>query len=173
MMNGKTVEVTDTDAEGRLVLADCLTLIQREYDPETILDFATLTGAVVQALGHEFTGVFANDDVLYNDLEKAGKSAGENTWRLPYATAAFTNALASQRADMVNWVGGLPGASTAANFLSRFVENGAKWAHLDIAGSAIPEDGLASGVCVRLIDRFVKDTYENEPQPVLQAELTP
>ena len=170
MMNGTTVEITNTDAEGRLVLADCLTHIQREYDVDTVVDFATLTGAVLVALGNNLTGIFSNDDELGEALKLTSEMAGEDGWRMPHARPEFAQGLNSQRADMVNSGPGA-GASVAANFLSRFIEKDTKWAHLDIAGSA-SQNGLSTGVGVRWMDQFIRDEYESK-QPVLQPEAQP
>lgn len=121
MMNGKTVEIGNTDAEGRLVLGDCMTYIQREYDPHTVLDFATLTGAIVTALSDVYTGVFSNDDDLWQKLELAGKQTDEENWRMPVLHAAFANAVKGKDADLSN-TGMMNGAgsSTAAAFLHEF-----------------------------------------------------
>ena len=170
MMNGSTVEVTNTDAEGRLVLADCLTYIQQECKVDRVANFATLTGAMPVALGNKLTGVFSNDDELANALVASGEKADEPGWRMPYARPEFAVGLQSKRADMVNSGPGA-GASVAANFLSRFIEDGTKWAHLDIAGTS-NDGGMATGIGVRWMDQLFRDEYESK-QPVLQPENQP
>ena len=164
-MSGQTIEVINTDAEGRLVLCDALTWVQREYKPKTIVDLATLTGAMIIALGHEYGGLFANDDGLAEQLLAAGRGEGDKLWRLPLGDT-YDKLIDSPIADMKN-VGPRPaGSITAAQFLQRFIDEGVRWAHLDIAGmvwaakpSALWEKG-ATGYGVRLIDRFVADNYE-------------
>lgn len=159
MMNGKTVEIGNTDAEGRLVLADALTYIQQEYNPSTVLDFATLTGAMVMALADTYTGVFSNDDDLWGKIDKAGHESGEPGWRMPLGEA-FTKAVQGSVADLSN-TGKMKGAgaSTAAAFLEAFVDEGRPWAHFDIAGTS-SNGGAATGVGVRWLDEFVKDNIE-------------
>lgn len=159
MMNGKTVEIGNTDAEGRLILGDCLTYIQREYDPDTILDFATLTGAMVTALGDVYTGVFSNDDGLWRKLDTAGYQVGEENWRMPLHKE-FSKAVVGKVADLSNtgMMNGA-GASTAAAFLQEFIEPCAsgemrKWAHMDIAGTS-RRGGAVTGVGTRMIERYV------------------
>jgi leucyl aminopeptidase len=164
-MSGQTVEILNTDAEGRLVLCDALTWVQRNYRPKTIVDLATLTGAMVISLGHEHGGIFANDDSLAEQLLAAGREVGDKLWRMPLGDA-YNKLIDSQIADMKN-IGPREGGSiTAAQFLGRFVEEGVRWAHLDIAGmvwAAKPgttwEKG-ATGYGVRLLDRFIADNYE-------------
>lgn len=162
--SGQTVEVINTDAEGRLVLGDVLWWAQEKLDPRFMIDLATLTGAMVIALGHENTGYFANDDALAQAIEAAGRATGEPMWRMPLGEA-YDKQIKSDIADMKN-VGGRPGgAITAAQFLQRFV-NGKPWAHLDIAGTAwnskdkptVPKG--ASAVGVRMLDRLVADGFE-------------
>ncbi len=162
--SGQTVEVINTDAEGRLVLADVLWYCQQEFDPQWMVDLATLTGAIIVGLGHEHAGLFSNDDALAEKLGKAGRDTGELVWRMPLAEA-YDKRLRSDIADMKN-VTDRPGSSiTAAQFLQRFV-NGKPWAHLDIAGTAwlAKEAPLAakgaSGFGVRLLDRLVADHFE-------------
>ena len=164
-MSGQTIEVLNTDAEGRLVLGDALYWAQKEFSPKRIVDFATLTGAMVISLGHEYAGVFANDDGLADDLLKAGKTSGDRLWRFPL-DPAYDKLIDSQIADMKN-VGPRPaGSITAAQFLQRFVEKGTAWAHCDIAGMVWADkpgatwDKGATGYGARLIDRFVRDTLE-------------
>lgn len=164
-MSGQTIEVINTDAEGRLVLADVLTYAQKEYKPRQIIDLATLTGAIVISLGSEHAGLFSNDDALSDAITKAGAAVAEKVWRMPMG-AAYDKQLKSEIADMKN-VGGREGGSiTAAQFLKRFIEGDTPWAHLDIAAvtwskkdtALAPKGGTAFGV--RLLDRFVADTYE-------------
>ena len=162
--SGQTIEVINTDAEGRLVLADVLWYAQEKFDPKFMVDLATLTGAIIIGLGHEYAGMFSNDDALTEKLAAAGKATGEKLWRMPLDDA-YDKQIKSDIADMKN-VGGRPGGSiTAAQFIQRFV-NGKPWAHLDIAGMAwsskdtacIPKGATAFGV--RLLDRLVSDHYE-------------
>ncbi|WP_425506900.1 leucyl aminopeptidase [Sphingomonas sediminicola] len=164
-MSGQTIEVINTDAEGRLVLADAITYVQRNYKPKIVVDLATLTGAIVISLGHEFGGLFTPDDDLANQLLDASKSSGDKLWRQPMAES-FDKLIDSPIADMKN-VGPREGGSiTAAQFIHRFVENGTRWAHLDIAGMAWSDkpnstyDKGATGYGVRLIDRFVEASVE-------------
>ncbi|WP_114376650.1 leucyl aminopeptidase [Elioraea thermophila] len=162
--SGQTVEVLNTDAEGRLVLADVLWYCQDRFDPRVMIDLATLTGAIVISLGHEHAGLFSNDEELAQKLIACGQATGELLWRMPLAEA-YDKMLKSDIADMKN-IGGRPGgAITAAQFLQRFV-NGKAWAHLDIAGTAwttkdkpcVPKGATAFGV--RLLDRLVAEYYE-------------
>ncbi|VTZ49661.1 putative cytosol aminopeptidase [Methylocella tundrae] len=163
-MSGQTIEVINTDAEGRLVLADVLWYVQDRFKPKFIVDLATLTGAVLVALGQEHAGLFTNDDDLGEKLLAAGKATGEKLWRLPLAPA-YDKLIDSKFADMKNTGGRHAGSITAAQFLQRFV-NGAPWAHLDIAGTGMSSpasdvnQGWASGFGVRLLDRLVFDNYE-------------
>lgn len=164
-MSGQTIEILNTDAEGRLVLCDALTWVQRTHKPETVIDLATLTGAMVISLGHEHGGVFSNDDSLADELLKAGREVGDKLWRFPLSDA-YNKMIDSQIADMKNVGPREAGSITAAQFLQRYVEDGVRWAHLDIAGmvwSAKPgttwEKG-ATGYGVRLLDRFVADNFE-------------
>ena len=164
-MSGQTIEVINTDAEGRLVLCDAMTWVQKKYAPAVMIDLATLTGAMIISLGFEHGGIFSNDDRLAEQLVKAGKSAGDPLWRLPLG-AAYDKLIDSPIADMKN-VGPREGGSiTAAQFLQRFVNKDVKWAHLDIAGmvwaakpGAVWDKG-ATGYGVRLLDRFVADNFE-------------
>ena len=165
-LSGQTIEVLNTDAEGRLVLADALTYTQRRFKPKFIIDLATLTGAIVQALGFEHAGVFANDDKLAERLADAGKLTGERVWRLPL-DPFYDKMIRSKIADVKNIGGANSGSITAAQFLKRFVDEGTVWAHLDIAGVAwqdgeqkvqIPSWGTGWGV--RLLNKLVKDHYE-------------
>jgi leucyl aminopeptidase len=164
-MSGQTVEVINTDAEGRLVLCDALTWVQRKYKPRTIVDLATLTGAMIIALGHEHGGLFSNSDELADQLLAAGKASGDPLWRLPMGEA-YDKLLESPIADMKNVGPRDAGSISAAQFLLRFIDDGVRWAHLDIAGmvwAAKPGplwDKGATGYGVRLIERFVADTLE-------------
>jgi leucyl aminopeptidase len=164
-MSGQTIEVINTDAEGRLVLCDVITWVQQEFDPSAIVDLATLTGAMVMSLGAEYAGIFANDDVLAEKLLAAGTASGDKLWRFPLATA-YDKLIDSPIADMKN-VGPRNGGSiTAAQFIQRFVDKGRPWAHLDIAGVVWSDkagatwDKGATGYGVRLIDRYVRDNCE-------------
>jgi leucyl aminopeptidase len=164
-MSGQTIEVINTDAEGRLVLSDAMTWAQRQYKPEVIVDLATLTGAMIISLGHEYAGIFSNDDGLAGQLVAAGQETGDKLWRMPLGDP-YDKLIDSPIADMKN-VGPREGGSiTAAVFLQRFVENGVKWAHLDIAGMAWAEkpshlyDKGATGYGVALLDRFVAENCE-------------
>jgi leucyl aminopeptidase len=166
-LSGQTIEVLNTDAEGRLVLADALTYTQRRFKPKFIIDLATLTGAIVQTLGFEHAGVFSNDDKLAGRLADAGLYTGERVWRLPL-DAFYDKMIRSKIADVKNIGGANSGAITAAQFLKRFITDGTVWAHLDIAGVAwqdgeqkvqIPSWGTGWGV--RLLNRLVKDHYES------------
>jgi leucyl aminopeptidase len=164
-MSGQTIEVINTDAEGRLVLCDAMTWTQRTYRPGTMIDLATLTGAMIVALGHEHAGLFSNDDALAESLSAAGKASGDALWRFPIGEA-YDKLIDSPIADMKNIGGRYAGSITAAQFLKRFVENGVKWAHLDIAGTVWADkpgavwDKGATGYGVRLLDRFVADRFE-------------
>src|SRR5690349_1262405 len=164
-MSGQTVEVINTDAEGRLVLADVITWVQKHYKPTTIVDLATLTGAILISLGHEWAGLFSNDEDLAAKLQRAGEESGDKLWRMPLAEA-FDRLIDSPIADMKN-VGPREGGSiTAAQFIQRFVENGVKWAHIDMAGKAWSDKAAttyekgATGFGVRLLDQYVEDVLE-------------
>ena len=164
-MSGQTVEVINTDAEGRLVLGDAITYAQRNFKPGTIIDLATLTGAILISLGHEWAGLFSNDDGLADKLQQAGAESGDKLWRMPLAES-FDRLIDSPIADMKN-VGPREGGSiTAAQFIQRFVENGVKWAHIDMAGKAWSDkaaatyDKGATGFGVRLLDQYVADVLE-------------
>ena len=164
-MSGQTIEVINTDAEGRLVLCDCVTWVQQEYQPTAIVDLATLTGAIIVSLGHEQAGIFSNDEGLAGKLIAAGESSGDKLWRMPLG-AAYDKLIDSPIADMKN-VGPREGGSiTAAQFIQRFVNKGTPWAHLDIAGMAWSnKPGAtwakgATGYGVRVLDRFVRDNLE-------------
>src|SRR5690606_18387215 len=131
--SGQTIEVINTDAEGRLVLADALWYAQEHYRPRMIVDLATLTGAIIVSLGKEHAGLFANDDALADSLIAAGKAVGETVWRMPLGEA-YDRQIDSDIADMKNVGNRYGGSITAAQFLQRFVAEGTPWAHLDIAG---------------------------------------
>ena len=165
-MKGDTIEVINTDAEGRLVLADVMWHAQESEKPAAMIDLATLTGACIVALGNENAGVFSNDDGLVGDFLKAAQAEGEGAWRLPLGQA-YDDMLKSQKADIKN-VGGRPaGAITAAQFLQRFVQEGTPWIHLDIAGVAqVSKDTDlspkgATGWGVMALDRLVRDRFES------------
>ncbi|MDX5984911.1 leucyl aminopeptidase [Sphingomonas echinoides] len=164
-MSGQTIEVLNTDAEGRLVLCDVITWVQRTHRPKTIVDLATLTGAMIISLGNEHAGCFANDDALADQLLAAGKASGDLLWRFPLSDA-YNKLIDSPIADMKNVGPRGAGSITAAQFIQRFVEPGVKWAHLDIAGMVWADkpgatyDKGATGYGVRLLDRFVADTFE-------------
>ncbi len=166
-MKGDTIEVINTDAEGRLVLADVLWYTQERFKPTGIIDLATLTGAIIVALGHEHTGVFSNDDDLCNAFLAAATAEGEGAWRMPMGPA-YDDMLKSRIADMKN-VGGRDGGSiTAAQFIRRFIKDGQPWVHLDIAGTAsVKADTTlspkgATGWGVMAINRLIADRYEHK-----------
>ena len=164
--SGKTIEILNTDAEGRLVLADALTFTEKKFKPKFMVDLATLTGAIIVSLGSEFAGLFSNDDKLSNQLLKAGEKVEEKLWRMPLHKN-FDKLIDSKNADMqnINYVGGA-GSTTAAQFLQRFVLNKTPWAHLDIAGMAFSKyggalnSGGATGYGVRLLNKLIEDNYE-------------
>ena len=162
--SGQTIEVLNTDAEGRLVLADVLWYCQQKFDPRFMVDLATLTGAIIVALGHEHAGVFSNDNELTGKLLAAGLATGEKLWRLPMGRE-YDKLLKSDIADMKNITGRPGGSITAAQFLARFV-NEKPWAHLDIAGTAWATKDQpvwpkgATGFGVRLLNRLVADHFE-------------
>ena len=165
-MSGQTIEVLNTDAEGRLVLCDALHWTQETYNPEYIVDLATLTGAIIVSLGSEYAGMFTNDDGLADKLTAAGKASGDPLWRFPLSKA-YDKMIDSPIADMKNIGGKGAGSITAAQFLQRFIKDGVKWAHLDIAGTVWADkpgavwDKGATGFGVRLLDRFVADNFES------------
>jgi leucyl aminopeptidase len=164
-MKGDTIEVINTDAEGRLVLADVLWYAQQHETPAAIVDLATLTGAAIIALGHENAGVLSNDDDLAGAFLKAAGTEGEGAWRLPLGKA-YDDQLKSMKADMKNTGGRPAGTITAAQFLQRFVKDDMPWVHLDIAGVAqVPKDTAlapkgATGWGVMALDRLVRDRFE-------------
>jgi leucyl aminopeptidase len=163
-MSGQTIEIVNTDAEGRLVLADVLHYVGKRFKPKFMVDLATLTGAIIIALGHEHAGLFANDDKLARQLVEAGEATGEKLWRMPLG-AEYDKKIDSKFADMKNVGGRDGGAITAAQLLQRFVGK-TPWAHLDIAGTGMgsPQSDInkswASGFGVRLLERLVADHYE-------------
>jgi leucyl aminopeptidase len=164
-MSGQTIEVLNTDAEGRLVLADVLWYAQQRFKPKAIVDLATLTGAIIQALSDHYGGMFANNDDLATKLTAAGQAMGERLWRLPMGDE-YDRDIKSPIADMKNIGGGKAGSITAAQFLQRFVDKATPWAHLDIAGVVWNDKGTAlsppggTGYGVRLLNRFIADNYE-------------
>lgn len=164
-MSGQTIEVLNTDAEGRLVLCDVLTWVQREFKPARIVDLATLTGAMIISLGSEHGGLFSNDDSLAGDLLDAGKRTGDKLWRFPLSPA-YDKMINSPIADMQNIGPKGAGSITAAQFLQRFIENGTPWAHLDIAGMVWADkpghtwDKGATGFGTRLLDDFIRTTVQ-------------
>lgn len=163
--SGQTIEVINTDAEGRLVLADALWYAQEKFKPRAIVDLATLTGAIIVALGNDHAGLFSNNDTLSKRLTEAGTSVGEPVWRLPLGES-FDKLIDCDAADMKNVGNRAGGSITAAQFVQRFVNKGTPWAHLDIAGvtwsgkakPTVPKGGTGFGV--RLLDRLVADHYE-------------
>ena len=166
-MSGQTIEIINTDAEGRLVLADLLTYVQKTDRPSAIIDLATLTGAIMVALGNHHAGMFSNNDVLSDELLRAGRESGEKVWRLPLGPE-YDKLIDSKIADMKNTGGRYAGSVTAAQFLQRFVENDTPWAHLDIAGTAMGSPAnetnrsWGSGWGVRVLDEFVRERFERK-----------
>jgi len=164
--SGKTIEVLNTDAEGRLVLADALTFTEEKFKPNLIIDLATLTGAIIVSLGSEYAGLFSNNDKLSKQLYEAGEKVEEKVWRMPLHKN-YDKLINSKNADMqnINYVGGA-GSTTAAQFLQRFIKNKTPWAHLDIAGMSFSKyagalnSGGATGYGVRLLNKFVEENYE-------------
>ena len=164
--SGKTIEILNTDAEGRLVLADALTFTEKKFNPKFIVDLATLTGAIIVSLGSEYAGMFSNNDKLSEELYEAGKKVGEKVWRMPLHKN-YDKLIDSKNADMqnINYVGGA-GSTTAAQFLQRFILKNTPWAHLDIAGMAFSKYGGAlnswgaTGFGVRLLNKLIEDNYE-------------
>lgn len=164
---GKTIEVLNTDAEGRLVLADCLSYVQKTCAPHTIIDLATLTGAMIVALGHEYCGTFVNDDTLWSQMERTSAKTGEKLWRMPLDDL-WKKEMESEVADIQNLgkSGRGAGSCTAAGFLHHFIEDGTRWAHMDIAGTAwrksdqptVPKFGTGFGV--RVLSTLIADHYE-------------
>ena len=164
--SGKTIEILNTDAEGRLVLADALTFTEKKFKPKFIIDLATLTGAIIVCLGSEYAGLFSNDDKLSKQIFNAGEKVEEKVWRMPLHKN-YDKLMNSKNADVqnINYVGGA-GSTTAAQFLQRFILNKTPWAHLDIAGMAFSKyggalnSGGATGFGVRLLNQLVEENYE-------------
>ncbi len=164
--SGKTIEILNTDAEGRLVLADALTFTEKKFKPKFIVDLATLTGAIIVCLGSEYAGLFSNDDKLSKQILKAGETVEEKLWRMPLHKN-YDKLMNSKNADVqnINYVGGA-GSTTAAQFLQRFILNKTPWAHLDIAGMAFSKyggalnSGGATGFGVRLLNQLIEESYE-------------
>ena len=164
--SGKTIEILNTDAEGRLVLADALTYTEKKFKPKFIIDLATLTGAIIVSLGSEYAGLFSNNDKLSKELLEVGEKVEEKLWRMPLHKN-FDKLINSKNADMqnINYVGGA-GSTTAAQFLQRFILNRTPWAHLDIAGMAFSKyggalnSGGATSYGVRLLNKLIEDHYE-------------
>jgi leucyl aminopeptidase len=164
-MSGQTIEIINTDAEGRLVLGDVIWYAAQRFKPKFMVDLATLTGAIIVALGHEYAGMFANNDQLAERLTKAGEETGELVWRMPLAKE-YDKMIDSKFADMKNTGGRMGGAIIAAQFIKRFVDDKTPWAHLDIAGTGFDSrqseinKSWGSGWGVRLLDRLVAEYYE-------------
>ena len=163
-MKGDTIEVINTDAEGRLVLADVLWYTQERFAPKGMINLATLTGAILVALGHEKAGVFSNDDALCTAFLKAAEAEGEGAWRMPLGKA-YDKLIDTRMADMKNTGGRMAGSITAAQFLQRFVKEDMPWIHLDIAGVASPGPTAlspkgATGWGVRALNRLIADNFE-------------
>jgi leucyl aminopeptidase len=164
-MSGQTIEIINTDAEGRLVLADVLWYVAKRLKPKFMIDLATLTGAIIVALGHEHAGLFANDEKLAENLTRAGIASGEKVWRMPLSPE-YDKAMDSKFADVKNAGGRYAGAITAAQFIQRFIADKTPWAHLDIAGTTLgsPQTDInkswSSGFGVMLLERLVADYYE-------------
>ena len=164
--SGKTIEVLNTDAEGRLVLADALSYTEKKFKPKFIIDLATLTGAIIVCLGSEYAGLFSNNDKLSNEIINAGEKVEEKLWRMPLHKN-YDKLMNSKNADMqnINYVGGA-GSTTAAQFLQRFILDKTPWAHLDIAGMAFSKyggalnSGGATGFGVRLLNQLIEENYE-------------
>ena len=168
-MSGQTIEVLNTDAEGRLILADAVWYAQDKFEPSAVIDLATLTGAVITALGHEHAGLYANDDDLAHAIEAAAKAEGEPVWRMPLGPS-YDKMIDTVNADMKNISGKVAaGSIVGAQFIKRFIQEGTPWAHLDIAGTAWKsgpyEDPLspawATGYGVRLLNRLIANKYED------------
>ena len=164
-MSGQTIEILNTDAEGRLVLCDAITWTQQTFRPKTIIDLATLTGAMIVSLGNEYGGLFSNDDGLADKLLAAGTATGDKLWRFPLSDT-YNKLIDSPIADMKNVGPRGAGSITAAQFIQRFVDEGVQWAHLDIAGmvwsdkAAATYDKGATGYGVKLLDRLVAEHFE-------------
>jgi len=164
-MKGDTIEVVNTDAEGRLVLCDVMWYAQQRFNPIGMIDLATLTGAILIGLGEENAGVFSNNDELCNCLLKAAEAEGEGAWRMPLGKA-YADAMKSKLADWKNAGGRLAGSCTAAEFLHQFVKDETPWIHIDIAGVAHRKGGIdlapggATGWGVMTLDRMIRDMFE-------------
>ncbi len=164
--SGKTIEILNTDAEGRLVLADAITFTEKKFKPKFMIDLATLTGAIIVSLGSEYAGLFSNNEKLSKQLLDVGEKVEEKLWRMPLHKN-YDKLINSKNADMqnINYVGGA-GSTTAAQFLQRFILNKTPWAHLDIAGMAFSKyggalnSGGATGYGVRLLNQLIEDYYE-------------
>ena len=164
--SGKTIEILNTDAEGRLVLADALSFTEKKFKPQFMVDLATLTGAIIVCLGDEYAGLFSNNDSISKKIFDAGEKVNEKVWRLPLHKN-YAKLMNSRTADMqnINYAGGA-GSITAAQFLQRFILNKTPWAHLDIAGMAFSKKaanlnpGGATGFGVRLLNKFIEENYE-------------
>jgi len=165
-LSGQTIEVLNTDAEGRVVFADVLSFTEKKYKPKFIIDLATLTGAIIISLGEEYAGLFSNNEELSKKIFKASENVNEKVWRLPLHNN-YDKLINSKIADVqnINYAGGA-GSITAAQFLHRFILNITPWAHLDIAGMAFSKkaanlnSGGATGFGVRLLNNLVKENYE-------------
>ncbi|MDX2236333.1 MAG: leucyl aminopeptidase [Hyphomonadaceae bacterium] len=167
-MSGQTIEIQNTDAEGRLLLADAVWYAQEKHNPTTVVDLATLTGAIIVSLGHDYAGLFSNDDDLAQAIASAGQAEGEPVWRLPLGPS-YDKMIDSPFADMKN-IAGKPAAGSiiGASFIKRFIKDGVHWAHLDIAGAAwkpAPYDdplspAWATGYGVRLLNRLIAHKFE-------------
>jgi leucyl aminopeptidase len=166
-MSGQTIEVINTDAEGRLVLADVMTWVQRHEKPAAMIDLATLTGAIMVALGNHHAGLFSNNDALADELIAAGKETGEKVWRMPLGPE-YDKLIDSKIADVKNTGGRYAGSVTAAQFLQRFVEGDTPWAHIDVAGTAMgspateTSQSWSSGWGVRILDEFLRARHERK-----------
>jgi leucyl aminopeptidase len=164
-LSGQTIEIINTDAEGRLVLADVLWYTKERFKPRFMVDLATLTGAILVALGQDYAGLFSNDDELAQRLSAVGQTTGEKVWRMPLGPE-YDKLIDSKFADMKNTGGRNAGSITAAQFLQRYVDK-TPWAHLDVAGTAMssPSNDInrswASGWGVRLLNQLVADHYED------------
>ena len=164
--SGKTIEILNTDAEGRLVLADALSFTEKKFKPNFMIDLATLTGAIIVCLGDEYAGLFSNDDDISKKIFNAGEKVNEKVWRLPLHKN-YDKLMDSKTADIqnINYSGGA-GSITAAQFLQKFILNKTPWAHLDIAGMAFSKKAAnlnpsgATGFGVRLLNKFVEENYE-------------
>jgi len=164
--SGKTIEILNTDAEGRLVLADALSFTEKKFKPQFMIDLATLTGAIIVCLGEEYAGLFSNNDNISKKIFEAGEHVNEKVWRLPLHKN-YDKLMDSKTADVqnINYAGGA-GSITAAQFLQRFIINKTPWAHLDIAGMAFSKKAAnlnprgATGFGVRLLNKFIEENYE-------------